>query len=318
MKATAKWLTPFVHRQVCARILHDHKRRGDVGLLAVGMGLALKRGLLDPSRGIVVHFFVREKLPISNRHPWRIPKQVQARFLSAPNKRWMVKRLHTDIIAVGDGQLTGVEVSGQGYFTAGYVMRYQAGGQTAWALLSVGHGCAAGSKAVFVPTLNTSCQIIAATGINDPNDVCLIGITAAQLGALSTQTFDQTTPPLPYLDLADALSNFQEVAGEIDDNFVNPAPIPIQVISCTGTTTPGLIPGAPNLQDLMLATAPTDGNAFAEGTSGSPWIGTRRSAIAMQTAVTAYSQGYGQLLDGLIKWAIVKLNDPAATLVGWI
>jgi len=303
------------HRRICRQLLLRYRRRGDKGVVAVGMGRGLKNREPDPERPFVIHFFVRRKRKLHARHPHFIPPRI--RYSLTRGGRRKQYAMTTDVIAIGQPTVSGVKIDSiTQWFTAGYVLRWTIAGQINWGLLAVGHGIDSGASAVTVAGLSGPRTVVGQTALTDAIDASVIGVSTADLAVLSAVSFGPDTPALPYLTEADALNQIQGLSAFLDSTGGN---IAINIVSITGATFPGspTILELPNLQHMMYATAGT--NAFAKGASGSPWISDGPPAVALQTGGCApnYAAGYGQLMGPILQWAAVAVSAPV-TMVGWV
>jgi hypothetical protein len=320
MKPTVKILHS-IHRRLAKR----HHRKGDRGVVAVGMGWPMKDGKPDRDRGLELVYLVK-KIKKRPRAGQKIPDKVRV-FLTKGTGRRRKRYLATftrHIMEMPTGvQLTGFELTrGTEVFTGGALIRWPDGnGGQSWGLLTVGHGTIAPRVRVALPGgAPVDCQVYAHTEANDALDAALVQLDPADVQS-RLGPFLPPARPMPVVrSLADLSNNWQtEPPGCFLRTVAGPKAFNITHYFA-GPTHPPLVPQEPNLEHILIGHGALE--TFAEGTSGSIWAAQAGPVDAIQVAgypndddSALFSNGIAVSIGDYLDWAS-KQAGTAVTLMG--
>jgi hypothetical protein len=152
LKRPQVWSDPL--HAIHQRLFKRQRRTGDRGLIAVGIGWAMKAGKPDSERGLGVLYLVKHKKKLAGSR--RIPKRITV-FLTkgrGARRRRYRATFSTDVVEMlKPARPTGFLLDGgTDLFTGGAVVYWpEADGSRAWGLLSVSHGVQTDSVVITPP-----------------------------------------------------------------------------------------------------------------------------------------------------------------------
>lgn len=311
-----------IHR----RLVKRHHRKGDHGVVAVGMGWPLKDDKPDRERGLELVFLVKKiKTKPLPHHKIKDPVTVYfTKKVRGRRKRSLVTFRRHIMEMPAAVRLTGFPLtSGTESFTGGAVISWTdpKGAGQLWGLLTVGHGAASDKVSVALPGgAAVDCKVYAQTNGEDALDAALVLLDSAVVQA-RLQPFLPPARPVPVVRSLDDLANnwqtepanafLRTVAGSMAFNVTHYFP---------GPTNPPIVPQEPNLKDILLGHGALQ--TFAEGTSGSIWAAQAGSVDAIQVAgypnddnSALFSNGIAVAMQDYLDWASLQLEAPV-TLMG--
>jgi len=302
-------------RKLHRRLHRRHKKTGDRGLHAIGLGPAKSGGAVDASRPKAIIYLVKKK-KAAGRVPKKhlIPKIVSVFLVVGKGKNKRRKRFcyPTDVIEIGpEIKLTGLKATtaaGQ-FFTVSALVKW--GQPVIYGALSVGHAVQAGvgsSVNVALPGGGIAPAIVVAFTTGTATlDASLIKFTAPIDTLLPAPGTALPPNPPSNDDLATLASNGADAT---TCSMFGKFPIVLQVY----VPSIQISDGAYNLTDIVMA----QGNpkTFRHGASGSVWLkSVDGTPLAIQVAGAPDDQssqqfiyGFAQPFSEYMDWA--QLQDP--------
>lgn len=322
-------LTVPLIRKLHSRLKQRQRRRGDKGVVAVGLGWAMKAGKPDKSRpGPILVYAVKKKKKRPPKGQGIRPTQTVT--LPAPKgKPRRRATFKTDVIEVSTGFLTGLRASCAGEaFTAGAVVAWGSPGATFGGFLTVAHG---------VPRSRTGTQIVLRW---QESTIAgrVIGVTsqASWLDAALIQISDSAIADGPLAPIFENSTGVdcRTVGQLVDDARVNhprglsfttsgPRPFVVSAFFPSQDPRNPILRDAPQLRELLIVQGVV--NEFEPGTSGSPWAASPTVADAIQVGgytgrdpdtgeIYPFFKGIGQPLSLYLDWAKAVVREPVRLL----
>lgn len=319
-------LTLAILHSIHRRLVRRHHRKGDHGVVAVGMGWPWKDGKPDPEHGLELVYLVKKikRRPLPH-HKIKDPVRVYLTKKVLGRRKRSLVTFRRHIMAMPAAvQLTGFQLtSGTESFTGGAVISWTdpKGAGQMWGLLTVGHGAATNTVSVAFPGGDpVDCKVYAQTNANDALDAALVLLDSAVVQGRLQPYLPPARPAPVVRSLGDLANNWQTepmivylrtVAGPMAFNLTHYFP---------GPTNPPIVPQEPNLKDILLGHGALQ--TFAEGTSGSIWAAQAGPVDAIQVAgypnddpSALFSNGIAVAIQDYLDWASLQLQA-SVTIMG--
>lgn len=308
-------LTLDHYRAIHQRLKRRHRATGDRGLLAVGLGWALKDGKPDSQRGQVIIYLVRKKKKLSRLlKSRRIPREVAVYLTEGKGKTKRRRRtvLKTDVIELPQAVQTSFMATPSDIdspFTVAALVSWGSASQLSWGLLTVGHGLANSGTNLAEITINSSTTfsgtVIAKTSESDWLDAALIQLDNLVIENNLQNFLPQPgDPPAKVRTISQLVSDANLSSDHPAGYFITPeGPQNFLIWAYFENPPSNCIQDAPNRRHFLLVKGVP--GEFCEGRSGSIWLSNQGFVDAIQIAAfpPTMSDGIGQPMEDYLDWA---------------